>query len=215
MPVGRPRQPNDPSVFASMEAAITTVTRPGITGSVWNWRYELAVVLGLPGAAVAIWVAFGGATLIALAVTGITLLTAAVLWPPARARLIAQAWCVLTPHRVRTGCIHAWVQSRHGRLPVVLWTRPTDFGERVLLWCRAGITAGDLEAARDVLAATCWARDIRVVPSVRHRHIVALDVIRRPAPRSQPDSLDPAEPAPSPQPAELRPDELLPLGSDW
>jgi hypothetical protein len=60
-----------------------------------------------------------------------------------------------------------------------LYTTRAPFGERVALWCRAGITAGDLQAARDVLRAACWARDVRVVPCPRYADIVVLEVVRR------------------------------------
>ena len=100
-------------------------------------------------------------------------------WPPSRQALTARAWRVITPHRIRTGCTHAWIQTRDGWLPVVLYTVPADFGERVWLWCRAGITARDLQAARDVLRAACWASDVRVVLNDRRSHIVVLEVIRR------------------------------------
>jgi hypothetical protein len=56
---------------------------------------------------------------------------------------------------------------------------PAAFGERVTLWCRAGITHGDLEAAREILRAACWAHDVRVVASARDAHVVVLEVIRR------------------------------------
>ena len=82
--------------------------------------------------------------------------------------------------------MHAWIQTRDGRLPVVLYTVPVDFGERVWLWCRAGITAGDLEAARDILRAACWASDVRVVVNDRRSHIVVLEVIRRLPPPGRP-----------------------------
>ena len=62
---------------------------------------------------------------------------------------------------------------------MVLYTVPVDSGERVWLWCRAGITAGDLEAARDILRSACWASDVRVVVNDRRSHIVVLEVIRR------------------------------------
>jgi hypothetical protein len=144
-----------------------------------------------------------------LAATGLALLTAAMLWPPSRQRIIARAWCVITPHRVRTGCTHAWIQTRDGRLPVVVYTTPADFGERVMLWLRAGITARDLEAARDILRAACWASDVRVVVNDRRSHIVVLEVIRRLPPerpdeitttwpyvdRAEADGADPEEPA--------------------
>jgi hypothetical protein len=59
-----------------------------------------------------------------------------------------------------------------------MYTVPTDYGERVQLWCRAGITAADLFAARQVLAAACWATQVRVIPGVQYAHLVTLEVIR-------------------------------------
>jgi hypothetical protein len=219
MAYGRPRRRNDPSVMASVESALSTTVEPGIL-SLWYWRYELLFVIGLPAAVFAISSTLGIGWLIAIMVIGITLLAAAMLWSPSRKRLIARAWCVITPHRVRTGCTHSWVQTRNGRLPVVLYTRPIEAGERVMLWCRAGITAEDLEAACDVISVACWAREVRVLPSERHRHLVALEVIRRdpaggPAaappswpylPQSETDGPDPEEPATSVPP--------VPVGAD-
>jgi hypothetical protein len=223
---GRPRQPNDPSVFASVETAFSTVPRPGIFALAWQWRYELSVTIGLPAAATAAGLALGPAWLIALTAAGAVLLTAAAAWPPSRKRLKARAWCVVTEHRVRTGCAHAWVQSRNGRLPIVIRTRPTESGEQVTLWCRAGITADDLTAARDIIATACWARGVRVTPNARRPHVVTLDVIRRIPPdrdlphsqtvpswpylaRSDADGLDPEEPATSPSQQ-----TAVPLGAD-
>jgi hypothetical protein len=103
----------------------------------------------------------------ALAV-GAGLIAAAALWPPARQQLIARAWCIITPHRVRTGCAEAWIHSRRGKLPMVLLTTQQPFGERVHLWCRAGTSALDFESARPTLISACWARDIQVTVSLRH-----------------------------------------------
>ncbi len=179
MALGRPRRPNDPSIMASVETAVSTVSRPGLVGRMWHWRYELALIAGLPLVAVGIGFTLGAAALIALAATALAIGAAALLWTPVRRHLIARAWCIITPHRVRTGCTQAWIQTRDGRLPTVLYTTPTEFGERVLLWCRAGITAGDLHAARDILRAACWASDVRVIVHDRRSHIVVLEVIRR------------------------------------
>jgi hypothetical protein len=179
MAFGRPRRRNDPSVMASVEAAISTVARPGPIAWLWHWRYELGLTAGLAVVGLASGYALGAAWLIAIAATGLALLIAALAWPPSRKRLIARAWCVITPHRVRTGCTHAWIQTRDGRLPTVLYTTAADFGERVTLWCHPGITAADLEAASDVLRTACWASDVRVAASTRYRHIVVLEVIRR------------------------------------
>jgi hypothetical protein len=62
-----------------------------------------------------------------------------------------------------------------------------------MLWCRAGITAGDLIAARDVLRAACWASDVRVTVNDRRSHIVVLEVIRR-LPAGRPAEGDPVTP---------------------
>jgi hypothetical protein len=173
------RRPRDPRVLDSVETALRTVARPGIHEATWNWRYEIILVAGPAGAAVVVGCTLGIGWLIGIAAAAVALLTGALLWPCSRRRLGAWVWRVITPHRMRTGCMHAWVQSRHGRLPVVLRSRATDFGERLLVWCRAGIIASDLEMARDIIAAACWARDVRVIPLDRYRHLVILEVIRR------------------------------------
>ena len=179
MASGRPRQPNDPSIMASVEAAVSSVTRPGLIARMWHWRYELGLIAGLLLGAIGIGYTLGLGWLIATAAAAMIILGGALAWPPSRQRIINRAWCVITPHRIRTGCTHAWIQTRDGRLPVVLYTVPADFGERVWVWCRAGITAGDLEAARDILRAACWASDVRVVVNDRRSHVVVLEVIRR------------------------------------
>ncbi len=195
MASGRPRQPNDPSIMASVETAVSTIPRPNLLARLWHWRYELGLIAGGLLGAVTIGYTLGLAWLIAAAATATVILAAAMTWPASRQAIIARAWCVITPHRVRTGCTHAWIQTRDGRLPAVLYTVPADFGERVWLWCRAGITAGDLEAARDVLRSACWASDVRVVVNDRRSHIVVLEVIRRlPAGRHAGDTPNPAWP---------------------
>ena len=195
MAFGRPRRPNDPSIMASLETAVSTVARPGLIARSWHWRYELGLIAGVLLAAVSVGVILGPGWLIAVAAAMVATVAAAMVWAPSRRRLIARAWCVITPHRVRTGCTHAWIQTRDGRLPAVLYTAPADFGERVWLWCRAGITAGDLEAARDILRSACWASDVRVIVNDRRSHIVVLEVIRRlPAGRHAQDGPNPAWP---------------------
>ena len=46
MASGRPRQPNDPSVMASVEAAMSTVSRPHLIARMWHRRYELGLKIG-------------------------------------------------------------------------------------------------------------------------------------------------------------------------
>ena len=69
MASGRPRRPNDPSVMASVETALSSVARPGIFGLIWNWRYELGLSAGLATVGLASGYALG-AVWLALAVRG-------------------------------------------------------------------------------------------------------------------------------------------------
>ena len=121
---------------------------------------------------------FGLRGLIAATGAGLAACAALLCSPPARRWLVARAWCVITPHRVRKGCAHAWVQTRSGRLPVIVSATPAAYGERVRLWLRAGLTAADLEGASDVLAAACWATEVRVVRNTSYAHLVTLEVVR-------------------------------------
>ena len=66
-----------------------------------------------------------------------------------------------------------------GRLPLILWTRPTKVGERTWVLCRAGICAEDFEAHIGELRAACYARDARVTRNRRWSHLVTIDIIRR------------------------------------
>lgn len=186
---GRPRQPNNPSVLSSLENALNAVARPNPIVFAWRWRYELGLLVGLGFGSFAIDQALGAAWLIA---TWIVLAAMFGVWPHGRRLLVRRAWCVITAHRLRTGCAHAWIQSRRGRLPVILFTTPQPFGERVTLWCVAGTSAADLIAARDVLIAACWAADIRIIRSKNYAHMVIVDIIRRPPdhpPAQEPDRL--------------------------
>ncbi len=178
MPAGRPRRPNDPSVLSSLEAAVRQPHRSGPIEFCWHWRWELGMLGATAGTAGLVAASLGVIWLAVAAAAGLAVLGAMVRCPPARSRIVARAWCIVTPHRIRTGCASAWAQSRSGRLPFVLGTVPAWYGQRVQLWCPAGITAADLFAARHVLAAACWAAEVRVIPSARYAHIVTLEVIR-------------------------------------
>jgi hypothetical protein len=152
--------------------------RPSAIEVCWNWRRELGVLAVTTGLCAFIAASLGVLWLVAAAGAGLAAAGALLRWPPARARLIAQAWCVITPHRIRAGCVNARVQTRSGKLPIVVCAVPTRYGERAHLWCRAGITAAHLLAARDELTAACWAAAVRVVPHPRYSHLVTLEIIR-------------------------------------
>lgn len=179
MAAGRPQRPNDPSVMSSLQSAVREIRRPGPIELVWNWRWELGILAAGAGLSVLVTDSLGLMGLAATAGAGLAVAVVILRWPPARTRIVARAWCVVTPHRVRVGCVNGWVQTRRGKLPIVLHTVPTEHGERVHLWCRAGITAADLFAARQLLAVACWAQEVWVVPNPRHAHLVTLEVVRK------------------------------------
>jgi hypothetical protein len=171
-----PRMRSRRQALGPVAAALGSVARPNPFVLAWRWRWELMLAAGLPLAAALI---AGTVGLGALAVSA-GLIAAAALWRPARQQFVVRAWCVITPHRVRTGCAEAWIHSRRGKLPVILLTTRQPFGERVHIWCRAGTSALDFESARPTLISACWAQDIQVTVSLRYAQIVVLDVIRRP-----------------------------------
>ncbi len=171
------RQPSDiRQAPAGMQIAISRVARPNPLVIVWRWRYELALAAGLPAgiAALANLVGLG------LAVASIAVLAGLItLWPGARRVLAARAWCVTTPHRIRTVCAQAWIYSRAGKIPIVLVTTAEPFGERVRAWCRAGTSIENFDSVREPLAAACWAQEVKITRNGRFAQLVTIDVIRR------------------------------------
>jgi hypothetical protein len=170
-----PRQRSTRQAQAGLYYVAGTVSRANPIVAAYRWRYELAG----PVILFAEWMTLGWAWAaltagLAAAMVGVTACS-----PRGREFLVARAWCIVTPHRVRVGCAQAWIHSRNGKIPIVLITRRKPFGERVYLWCRAGTSAGDLTAEGELLTAACWADSIRVTRHPRYAHLVALDVIRR------------------------------------
>ncbi len=145
-------------------------------GIAWRWRTELLTLSGLAAAwwrldtwTSAIWAAV---ILAALAVVVLAV-------PHSRRFITRRFWCVLARHRLQRLCYEARLHTRNGRLPLILWTRPTKVGERTWVLCRAGICAEDFEAHIGELRAACYARDARVTRNRRWSQLVTIDIIRR------------------------------------
>lgn len=99
---------------------------------------------------------------------------------PVSQRLTALAWRLVTPHLLRSGMYQAGIQNRSGMRPVIVRLTREPFGERVLVWCPAGVSSEDFLSARAVLRAACWATDLQIMFDERRSHIVTVHVIRRP-----------------------------------
>ncbi|GAB1819410.1 hypothetical protein HerbRD11066_25740 [Herbidospora sp. RD11066] len=138
---------------------------------VWRWRYEAALLIG--GPFLVSWAGWQVAISVAGLLAGLVSAS-----PFARRLALARIRCVVTPHRIRTACAEALIVTRKGRLPVVLWIRPTSTGERVWIYCRAGITVADFVETAPLIASACWAREVRVTESPRRPAVVHVDVIR-------------------------------------
>lgn len=172
-----PHWHRDTRMTTDLRRALIIVARPNLLVAAWRWRYEIALLAGL--AAV---LALGMISVGVLPTTAVvTVIILAILGlPPTRQLVLSRTWCIITAHRVRVGCAEAMIYSSRGKIPIIVWTVHQPFGERILLWCRAGTSIDDFITSRAILTSACWAQDVAVLPDIRHPHLVTLDVIRRP-----------------------------------
>jgi hypothetical protein len=144
-------------------------------GVIWRWRTELTLIaltvtgyLRLAAVMTALW------AFITIAAT----LTIALAVPYSRRFLVSHTWCVISRHRLQRVCFEGRLHTRAGRLPLIIWIRPTKVGERAHLVCRAGVCADDFDAYRAEIAAGCYARDARVIRNKKWSQLLAVDIIR-------------------------------------
>jgi hypothetical protein len=145
-------------------------------GAAWRWRTELIALATLT--VVLRWLD----TCLTLIWAGIVLAAFAALAlgvPHSRRFITRRFWCVLARHRLQRLCYEARLHTRSGRLPLILWIRPTKVGERAWVLCRAGICAEDFENRIGELRAACYARDARITRHTRWSHLIQVDIIRR------------------------------------
>jgi len=145
-------------------------------GTAWRWRTELITLSGLLAALA--WlsgqITLTFAAVVLAAATGIIFAI-----PHSRRFICRRFWCVLARHRFQRLAWETRLHTRAGRLPIVLWTRPTKVGERLFIICRAGTCAEDFERHTGELAAACYARSARVTRNRRWSQLVTIDIIRR------------------------------------
>jgi hypothetical protein len=165
-------QRNNPYLFEDAFATFHTT----MAGAAWRWRTELAILATLAAALwrLSILITLTWAGLVLAVALGLTLGV-----PHSRRFITRRFWCVLARHRLQRLCYEARLHTRSGRLPLIVWIRPTQVGERAWVLCRAGISAEDFQDHIGELAAACYARDARVTRNRRWSHLVTIDIIRR------------------------------------
>ena len=117
--------------------------------------------------------------------------------PASRRYVVCRFWCVVTRHRVRCCFEQTRTMTHLGKLPHLVWARPTPVGERVRVWLPAGLSVKDVENISDNLATACWARSARIERDRRQAAVVLVHIIRRDPLASTelaPDVLDQVEP---------------------
>jgi hypothetical protein len=112
-----------------------------------------------------------------IGMTATTLVVFAV--PASRRFVVRRAWCVTSRHRMRTCFAQTRTMTHNGRMPFLLWSRPSPIGERVRVWLPAGLEVNDLQRNIPELATACWARETRITISRAQAALVIVDVVRR------------------------------------
>jgi hypothetical protein len=145
--------------------------------AVWRWLPEIVIAAGLVTAFIYLtrmdlpaWAA--GAILVAP--------VAVLLCIPGVNRVLLAVWSLnVTRHRLRAFMAENGLRNRSGRLPWLIFIRPTRVGERAWMWLVAGVTCKDVEERTDSLASTCYGREGRVTGHRQFAHLVRLDISRR------------------------------------
>jgi hypothetical protein len=144
-------------------------------GIAWRWRIELAILTTTLAAfwrlAVLITVTWS-----AIILAGLLAIVLAV--PHSRRFINRRAWCVISRHRLQRVFYETRMHTRAGRLPLILWIRPTRVGERAWIVCRAGVCADDFDAYKAEIGSACYGREARVIRHKKHSNVVTLDIVR-------------------------------------
>ena len=151
-----------------------------LLGLVVRLRAELTVLALLVLVHVYAWQPFQGYVGYWPSIVCLTILLGIVLGVPASRRFLGRRWwSITTRHRMRACFVQTRTMTHNGKLPFLLWSRPSPVGERVRVWLPAGLSVKDLEQVTAETAAACWASDVRVTPNRRQAALVVVEVIRR------------------------------------
>ncbi len=108
-----------------------------------------------------------------------TILAVVLALPALRRFTLQRCTAVAMRHRMRACFVQTRTWTANGRLPFLVWSRPTPVGVRVRVWLPAGLSVNDLERIIDEIGAACWAREARITPVPGQAALVWVDIIRR------------------------------------
>ncbi|MHA6625746.1 hypothetical protein ACU61A_09975 [Pseudonocardia sichuanensis] len=144
-----------------------------------RWWFELTVAGLLAAAWWAVVELVGGPGAVACGfAAGATLTVATAKVEPVREAVLGVVQRMIVPHRLRLGFVRGGVATRDGRLPAIV--RSQCRFDQARCWVRlpAGLLVEDLVAARRVLAGSCGAADVEVVPDGPRRDRAIVVVVR-------------------------------------
>ncbi len=151
-----------------------------ILGFIIRLRAELTILIVLLVARYWAWPKLEGWLGHTTALLMATVLVLSILVTPASRRFLNRRWwSITTRHRLRACFLQTRTMTHDGKLPFLLWSRPSPVGERVRVWLPAGLSVKDLERVTAETAAACWASEVRLTPNRRQAALVVVDVIRR------------------------------------
>jgi len=164
------RRPNDPIRWKDFDP----YRRPGLITLAWRWRTEIALIVALVGLEYGLAQVMGLFSGILVSVAAAEILYAV---PTTRRWILRRGWCVLTRHRLYSVFQETRTTTLKGRLPLIMRVSPTDYGERVVVWCRAGISVERLQGIESEIRDACMADEVDFQPA--HAPFARIEIIRR------------------------------------
>lgn len=144
-----------------------------------RWWFEVGVIGALAIGSKAVIDLVGGQSAAIIGLVGLVVVAlSAFVAEPVRDTLAALAQRFVVPHRVRVAFVQAGVANRDGRLPMIVRSRCRRDQARLWLWLPAGVITDDLEKAGPVIATSCGAAEVVVLPNPARYDRALLIVVR-------------------------------------
>ena len=182
MPRQSSRSAARPMIRASRTDGFEIITAPTVhplarlLGLLIRLRAEITTAL----AVIAVWVLLTSWLRTPFVIALVAVAIAVVLVTPVLRRFVAyRAAAVMTRHRLRQVLVERRCLNFSRHAPLFLWSHPTEVGDTVWLFLRAGISPTDVEEQADWIASGCFARDARVSTVRSMTALVKVEVIRR------------------------------------